>query len=633
MAKDKTQYTEDSIQSLDPRSHVRLRPGMYVGSTENPNHLLMEVFANALDEHNIGHGNQINVNILDNGTVQCEDMGQGFPINVLREEDGKTVLEASFSVTNTSGKFTDDGVYGGSSLGLNGLGGKLCNFLSEWFEVISHSRNGQYEHLWFKDGVFQKREVGSGFTWSGTTVTYKPDKQFFDTDKTDAKFFEEFFNDICCLCPNLTIVLNNKQIHHPKGIEEILPRKLGNNIEIINNPMTLFADKGKNKLDFALTFTGSSSSTIIPYVNYGITDSGPHVTAIKSTITRIFNSWAKENGLLGTKDKNLDGNSIQEGMLLVCNIVTTNVAYDAQVKSRVSKMDTSWLTEILSEELELWLDNNPEDAKIIIDKALLARKAAEAAKKARAAVKNKAEKKDKAFKLPTTLSDAWSKNRQKCELFICEGKSAASGLVAARDSETQAVYGVRGKMLSVLKTTPDKIVKNQEINNLLQALGLDYNPQNGKCKYNAKKLRYGKIIAAADADFDGYAIENLLFNILWYICPDLIIEGHVYSAVPPLYRVTTKKNEYIYLRDDDALEEYKKEHSKDIQSLGRMKGLGEQDSEELSHCLLEPENRNIYQLTVSDVGKTDMMFEDLYGKKVEPRVKFLSEHLEEARID
>ena len=633
MTKDKTRYSDDSIQSLDPRSHVRLRPGMYVGSTANPNHLLMEIFANALDEHNIGHGNRIIVNINENGSVQVEDYGQGFPINVVREEDGKTILEASFSVTNTSGKFTDDGVYGGSSLGLNGLGGKLTNFLSEWFEVVSSNNKGKYEHLWFKDGLFQKREVGNGFTYSGTAVTYKPDKQFFDTDKTDAKFFEEFFNDICCLCPNLTIVLNNKQINHPKGIEEILPRKLGNNIEIINNPMTLFAERGKNKLDFALTFTGSSSSTIIPYVNYGVTDSGPHVTAIKSTITRIFNSWAKENGLLGAKDKNLDGNSIQEGMLLVCNIVTTNVAYDAQVKSRVSKMDTAWLTELLAEELELWLDNNPEDAKIIIDKALLARKAAEAAKKARAAVKNKAEKKDKAFKLPTTLSDAWSKNRQKCELFICEGKSAASGLIEAKDSETQAVYGVRGKMLSVLKTTPDKIVKNQEINNILQALGLDYNPQNGKCKYDKNKLRYGKIIAAADADFDGFAIENLLFNILWYLCPDLIIEGHVYSAVPPLYRVTTKKNEYIYLRDDKALEEYKKEHSKDIQFIGREKGLGEMDSEELSHCLLEPENRNLYQLVVSDIGQTDMMFEDLYGRKVEPRVKFLAEHLEEARVD
>lgn len=626
-------YKDDSIESLDPRSHIQLRPGMYAGDLSNPNQLLMEVFSNALDEHNIGHGNLIDISIHDNGIINVEDQGQGIPVNVIREEDGKTVLEASCSVVNTSGKFTDNGVYEGTSLGLNGLGQKLVNFLSDRFEIISHKETGEYEHLWFENGILQKREVGEGFNWSGVTVTYKPSKKYFDTDKTDVKFFESFFNDICCLCPNLTIRLNGKAINHPDGISEILPRKVKDNIEILEAPFVYHYENGKNKIDLAMTFTGASSINITPYVNYGYTDSGPHLTSIKSTITRVLNNWARENKLLQKKDKNLDGNSIQEGMILVCNIVTTNVAYDAQIKSRVAKMDTSFISDSLGKELEIWLDNNPEDATKIIEKALIAKRATEAAKKAREAVKNKVKKKDKAFKLPTTLSDAWSKNRQKCELFICEGKSAASGLVAARDSETQAVYGVRGKMLSVLKTAPDKIVKNQEINNLLQALGLDYNLQNGKCKYDAKKLRYGKIIAAADADFDGYAIENLLFNILWYICPDLIIEGHVYSAVPPLYRITTKKNEYIYLRDDDALEEYKKGHSKNIQSLGRMKGLGEQDSEELSHCLLEPENRNIYQLTVSDVGKTDMMFENLYGKKVEPRVKFLSEHLEEARID
>lgn len=626
MTKDKTRYSDDSIQSLDPRSHVRLRPGMYVGSTANPNHLLMEIFANALDEHNIGHGNRIIVNINDNGVVQVEDNGQGFPINVIRSEDKKTVLEASFSVTNTSGKFTDDGVYGGSSLGLNGLGGKLCNFLSEWFEVISHNRNGQYEHLWFKDGVFQKREVGSGFTWSGTTVTYKPDKQFFDTDKTDAKFFEEFFNDICCLCPNLTVVLNNKQINHPKGIEEILPRKLGNNIEIINNPMTLLAERGKNKLDFALTFTGSSSSTIIPYVNYGVTDSGPHVTAIKSTITRIFNSWAKENGLLGAKDKNLDGNSIQEGMLLVCNIVTTNVAYDAQIKSRVSKMDTAWLTELLAKELELWLDNNPEDAKIIIDKALLARKAAEAAKKARAAVKNKAEKKDKKtfLNMPTTLVDCFTKNREEAELYVVEGLSAASSLVAQRNGATQAVYSVRGMMLNIQKVANEKIIQNKEINNLITALGLDYDPRNGQMKYDKKKLRYGKIIAASDADPAGSAIENLLFNILWGLCPDLIIEGHVYSAEPPLFRATTKKNEYFFLKGQQELDDFKKHHGNfEIQ---RCKGLGEMLPEQLAECILDKETRVITQLKVEDIGKIDTLFDTLYGREVPPRVKFIEEN-------
>ena len=621
MSKDKTRYSDDSIQSLDPRSHVRLRPGMYVGSTANPNHLLMEIFANALDEHNIGHGNKIVVNINENGSVQVEDYGQGFPINVVREEDGKTILEASFSVTNTSGKFTDDGVYGGSSLGLNGLGGKLTNFLSEWFEVVSSNNKGKYEHLWFKDGLFQKREVGDGFTYSGTAVTYKPDKQFFDTDKTDAKFFEEFFNDICCLCPNLTIVLNNKQIHHQRGIEEILPRKLGNNIEIINNPMTLLAERGKNKLDFALTFSGSSSSTIIPYVNYGVTDSGPHVTAIKSTITRIFNSWAKENGLLGAKDKNLDGNSIQEGMLLVCNIITTNVAYDAQVKSRVSKMDTAWLTELLAKELELWLDNNPEDAKIIIDKALLARKAAEAAKKARAAVKNKAEKtKLKITAMPSKLADCHSKNRKECEIYLTEGDSASGGAKIIRNASFQAIMGLRGKVLNTLVADKNKILKNAEVVDIVKALGLTWHPDKKEVIYNEKALRYGKFIIAADRDPDGEHIQTLILTMVWTLMPDLLLNGHVYIALPPLYKAEWNK-QYKYLEDKKALEEFRKTH-KDF-TLTYFKGLGEASPEELGAMILNPETRNIQQVTVEDYGLADTTISNLMGADATPKKKFV----------
>lgn len=400
-------YKDDSIESLDPRSHIQLRPGMYAGDLSNPNQLLMEVFSNALDEHNIGHGNLIDVSIHDNGIVNVEDQGQGIPVNVIREEDGKTVLEASCSVVNTSGKFTDNGVYEGTSLGLNGLGQKLVNFLSDRFEIISHKETGEYEHLWFENGILQKREIGEGFNWSGVTVTYKPSKKYFDTDKTDVKFFESFFNDICCLCPNLTIRLNGKTINHPDGISEILPRKVKDNIEILEAPFVYHYENGKNKIDLAMTFTGASSINITPYVNYGYTDSGPHLTSIKSTITRVLNNWARENKLLQKKDKNLDGNSIQEGMILVCNIVTTNVAYDAQIKSRVAKMDTSFISDSLGKELEIWLDNNPEDATKIIEKALIAKRAAEAAKKAREAVKNKQNKKKRAKIMnPDKLKDA-----------------------------------------------------------------------------------------------------------------------------------------------------------------------------------------------------------------------------------
>jgi DNA gyrase subunit B len=428
-------------------------------------------------------------------------------------------------------------------------------------------------------------------------------------------------------------MLNNETIKHENGIQDLLIKHLGKEIEILNNPLFIQERKNKQAISLGLTYTSKGSSTIIPYVNCGLTSSGPHITAIKSTITRVLNKWAKEQGILKAKDKNLDGSSLQEGMILVANITAENVAYNAQIKSTITKIDTSFINTILAEQLEIWLDNNVEDGTKIIEKALIARKAAEAAKKAREQVKNKANKseKKKNIQLPTTLTDCWSKDRTKCELLICEGKSAASGLVAARDSETQAVYGVRGKMLSVLKTAPANIYKNKEINNLVQALGLAVNPANCKLTYDASKLRYGKIIACADADPDGSAIENLLFNILWYMCPELIINGHVYSAVPPLYKVITNKNEYIYLKGDKELKECQQVCT--IKTINRLKGLGEMDSTELNETLLDPATRQVLQLEVKDFKETDKIFTDLYGKVVEPRIKFLQEHGEEARAD
>ena len=624
-------YNEDSIQSLDARSHIQLRSGMYCGDTSTPNQLLLEVFSNSLDEYNIGHGDQINVEVLSNGICTVEDRAQGFIVGAKRE-DGNTILEASFSVINTSGKYSDDGVYEGSSLGLNGVGGKIATFLSEWLEVRTH-RDGKSEFIRFEDGLKVAHEFED---WtdkdnpSGTIVSWLPSKRFFDTDKTQIKYFKKFFDDISCLCPGLRIKLSDgtkEKIFQKEGIEDLINNHLGDEIETISQRFSL---KNENA-SLAFTFTGKSNCDIISYVNYGAVEISPHITLIKSTLTRVLNAWARENNLLKEKEKNLDGASLQEGLLLVCNIISKGVSYDAQTKGKIVRMDTSSL-DSFGEELEVWLDNHPQDAKSIIEKSLIARKASEAAKKAREAVKNKAKNKDKVFKLPTTLADCWTKDRQKAELFIAEGKSAMSGLVAGRDSEFQAAYGVRGKMLSIRKVAPGNILKNQEINNIIQALGLDYDPKTAKCVYDKDKLRYGKIIAAADADPDGKMIENLLFSILWYICPELVINGHVYSSVPPLYRITTKKNEYIYLRDDAALEAYKKA-SNDIKSINRLKGLGEQDSDELAYCLLEAETRNLYQLTVSDVKKTEQMFEDLYGKKVEPRVEFLEKHLEEARVD
>ena len=628
-----SKYTENSIQKLDPLSFTRLRPDTYLGSNEDSTQLVREIITNCYDEFLAGNCTEIKV-IYDEekNTITISDNGQGIIPNV-KKEDGRTVLEMVYGDINTSGKYdkSDSAVYK-TSTGAFGIGASLTCFLSHWLTATTY-RDEKTETVEFVEGKFFSRKINSCSSKKhGVEVSFQPSEEFFRNPKPNLNSLREEFFNMSCVCSGLKIFFEDKCYYHPNGLADLLNKRVEKEIVLFDTPFSFTATQERQYLDFTMIATTSSKSVFDCFCNYSIIEAGTPITAVKSCITRIFNKWAKENGLL--KGNNLSGNDIQEGMIVIFNLASPNIRYDSQTKVRVtSTEDNVFISDILSQELELWLDNNPEDAKTIIDKALLARRAAEAAKKAREAVKNKVAKKDKVFKLPTTLSDAWSKNRQNCELFITEGKSAASGLVAARDSETQAVYGVRGKMLSVLKTTPDKIVKNQEINNLIQALGLDYNPSNGKCTYDKNKLRYGKIIAAADADFDGFAIENLLFNILWYLCPDLIIEGHVYSAVPPLYRVTTKKNEYIYLRDDKALEEYKKKHSKDVQFLGRMKGLGEQDSDELSHCLLEPESRNLYQLTVSDIGATDIMFQNLYGKDVAPRVKFLNEHLEEARVD
>lgn len=417
------QYTAESIESLSPLEFTRLRPGVYCGSTEYSTQLIVELFSNALDEHNLGHGNKIKITVDNDNVITVEDEGQGFLINELRE-DGKTVFEAALSVLNTSGKYRDDGVYEGTSLGLNGIGAKLPTFLSHWLVGMTW-RDGKYERVYFEEGVFTKRETDS-YTkgTSGTAIRFKPSEEFFKHPEPDMKYLEKMFNDICGLCPNLTVEFNGKLINHVNGIEYLVQDRAGDDIRLTDN-LIFQETKDKYKIDCGVCYTARNSSEITAYVNYGLTDSGPHITAIKSCITRTMNKWAKEQGLLKEKEKNLEGVALQEGLILVFNLVSPGISYDAQTKSRiVSNEFVPFLNDVFSKQLEVWLDNNPDYGKTIIEKALLARKAAEAAKKAREAVRAKVEndKKDKVFKLPTTLADCWSKNRSECELLIAEGK-------------------------------------------------------------------------------------------------------------------------------------------------------------------------------------------------------------------
>jgi len=504
MATDKTLYTDKSIESLSPLEFTRLRPQVYAGDCSYSTQLLVEIVSNAIDEFRLGHGSKIEVNI-NKDIVYVRDYGQGFLVNSMRD-DGKTVLEAAFSILNTSGKYRDDGTYEGTSLGSFGIGSKITTFLSHHTEVETW-RDGQTESIGFTEGVFNgDRKVGPSKEPNGTYVRWQPSEEFFTHTEVEIDKVKTLFNTLVCLCPGLTIELdyNGKKTTYVSqhGLNDLVDEAVKDK-ELISNRFNMNFAEGKNKMDMVLTYTSNYSSTIIPYVNTGLTESGQHITQVKTTLTRVFNKFFKEKKWLKNKDENLTGDDIQEGMYIVFNITAPNVGYDAQVKSRITKIDMAPFTGMLSENLEYWLNNNEKEIKQIFDKAASAKKAREAAKKARERVREQGKKKEKALKFDSKLADCWSKDRSKCEIYVTEGDSASGNLKTARNNEFQAVLPVRGKILNVRKASLEKIQKNAEIMTMIEAFGLKVDLKTMKLTYDPADLRYDKIIIESDADVDG----------------------------------------------------------------------------------------------------------------------------------
>lgn len=477
-----------------------MRPDTYCGSTADSTQLVSEIVSNAVDEHLAGNCNKVSVDINEkDNIITVQDWGQGIIPN--NAQNGKTTLEMVYGDINSSGKYdkSDDAVYKVST-GAFGIGAALTCFLSHYLTATT-KRDGKFETVYFIEGKFDHREVGScGKDEHGVTVVFQPSEEFFDNPTPNKNLLRKNAQKITCICPNLTYIFCGEEISHPNGLNDYLAEVCDNMPELIQSRFLLDKTADYRRLDFGMTVI-ENGGQVDAFCNYSPIESGTPVTAIKSCVTRTINKWAQERKLLKEKET-LSGTSLQEGMIIVFNLVSKDIRYDSQTKVRVtSTADNPFINEVLSLALETWLDNNPQDGEVIVERALLAKRAAEAARKAREAVKNKVEKKkDKVFKLPTKLTDCWSKDRTECELLVCEGRSAASGLVAGRSAKTQAIYGVRGKMLSVLKSTPEKILKNQEINNLIQALGLDYDPKTAKLVYDKSKLRYGRIIACCDAN-------------------------------------------------------------------------------------------------------------------------------------
>lgn len=622
-------YSEDSIQSLAPLEFCRLRPGVYVGNTEYSTQLLIEIVSNAVDEFRIGHGNKIIVTIKNDNTIIVEDNGQGFIPNAKRD-DGKTVLEASFSVLNTSGKYSDDGVYEGTALGLNGIGSKLTTYLSHWLEVITH-RNGRYEHIWFKEGVFDKRDVGA---WankskpSGTLVQWQPNEEFFTHPEVDMPVIINLFKVIACLCPGLTIELNREGqpqvvFASKNGLMDLVDEAVKGK-EILKNRLNFNFSDGKNKLDLVLTYTNAYSATIVPYVNTGLTDSGPHITQIKTILTREMNKFFREKGWLKDKDENLTGEDCQEGMYIAFNITAPGVAYDAQTKSRVVKLDMKPFTAAIAEELQYWFAANEKEIKGIADKSLNARKAREAARKARDAARGVKAKKETGLKAKMQISnkfiDCTNKNPKNRNLLLVEGLSAGASAVEARNPKTDCIYMLRGKIVSPLKTAVDKILANQEMSDIVRVIGAGFGSS-----FDVNKMNFDKIVITSDADSDGADIELLLITFFYTYMRPLVEAGKLYRAVTPLYIIRQKGNEY-YCYTEDELTEWKNTHTGSYDLL-RAKGLGELNPEDLQKvCFM---NERYKRISISDAEKTTELLNILMGSAVEPRKQYIYDNASE----
>ena len=628
-------YDANTIKTLEYFDHIRQYPGMYIGSKDINGlyHCIKEILSNSIDEFLNGAGDTIHLILQSDNGIFISDNGRGIPHG--KHPSGCSLLQACFGIANTGGKFDNaTGTTGyNTSGGEHGTGGKAVNALSTKM-IVTSARDGIKEIVEFLKGRFVSYKTENS-TEQGTTVLFYPDKDIFEDIEIKSSYVKNMIQEFSFLCTDLTFIFedekeNTKEIFCSKnGLLDYI-NFLNKNKTFLCPPIHFTEKEGKFEVEVALAYTTSYTSIVKLYTNNIPQEKGTHLTGFKTAFTSLFNNFAREKKWLKEKDENLTGADLEEGQILIINFRMIDPVFKGQNKEELSSSEgRTYVQKLSTIALKDYFYNNEKDVKGIADKAINARRAREAAKKAREAARGQVKKKEKAVKFDTKLADCFSKDRLNCEVYIVDGDSAAANLKTARDNEFQAVMPVRGKILNTQKATLDKIQKNAEIMNMIDAFGLRIDTKSMKVTYDRDDIRYGKIIIMSDADVDGAHIKNLFYTFIWNFCPELIRDGYIYAGVPPLYKITTSKG-YKYLKNDEELFIYQQDNKGKKYTVTRMKGLGEMGVEETEETLTDPDNRILKQITINDFDEADNLFDDLMGTRVVPRKEFIKEHSKEA---
>ena len=627
----KNTYDAGSITVLEGLEAVRKRPGMYIGS-------VYEIVDNAVDEHLAGYCTEIHVTLEKDGSATVSDNGRGVPVGM--HEKGVSAARLVFTTLHAGGKF-DDAAYKTSG-GLHGVGSSVVNALSAYMDV-QISREGYIHHDRYERGI-PVVELEKGLLptigktkKTGTTINFLPDDTIFEKTKFRAEEVKSRLHETAYLNPELKIIFDDKRLEQPEHIEYHEPdgilgfiKDLNKKKDTLHDPVYFKGTADGIEVEAAFQYVNEFHENVLGFCNniYNA-EGGTHLTGFKTTFTTVMNQYARELGILKEKDANFTGADIRNGMTAIISIKHPDPRFEGQTKTKLDNPDASKaVSKVAGDEIVRYFDRNLDTLKTVLSSA---EKAAKIRKTEEKAKTNLLTKQKYSFDSNGKLANCESRDPKKCEIFIVEGDSAGGSAKTARDRNYQAILPIRGKILNVEKASIDKILANAEIKTMINAFGCGFSEGYGN-DFDITKLRYDKIIIMADADVDGAHISTLLLTLFYRFMPELIYEGHVYIAMPPLYKAMPKNGEEEYLYDDKALERYRKKHTGPF-TLQRYKGLGEMDAEQLWETTLDPERRLLKLVEIEDARMASSVTEMLMGTEVPPRRAFIYENATEAELD